>query len=73
MTFVCKKHQSSQAVSRLVSEIVFNTEFTSLWEELTGLYKEASLTNHQQEAFQDAFYTIYTERERGSKALSLHG
>jgi len=73
MAMVCQKHQSSQAISRLVSEIVFKPEFTSLWEELAEIYKASSLANYQQEAFQDAFYAIYTERERGAKALPLQG
>lgn len=67
MALVWQKHRSSQAVSCLVAEIVFNSEFTSLWEELTGLYRDIALINPGQEAFQDAFYTIYTERESSAK------
>jgi len=73
MALVDRKHQTSQAVSRLVAEIVFNSEFTKLWEELVIIYKEAALLNPDQEAFRDAFYTIYTERQSGAKALPLHG
>lgn len=73
MAVIDKKHQSSQVVSRLVADIVFNAEFTNLWEELAMIYKEADLHNPQQEAFCDAFYTIYTEGKSGSRALYSPG
>ncbi len=70
MALVHQKHKSSQAVSFLAAEIVLNSQFTNLWEELAGIYKEVDLANPEQVAFQDAFYTIYSERESGAKVLS---
>lgn len=73
MILVFKKHRSSQAFAMLVREIVFNSEFINLWEELTGLYQEDSVDNSKQEAFQDAFYTVYNERENSTKAIASQG
>lgn len=73
MVIIYKKHQSSQAFSLLVREIVFNSEFTELWEELANIYQGATVENSEQVAFQDAFYTVYNERESSSKALASQG
>ncbi len=68
-----KKHHTSRAFAHLVREIIFNSEFTDLWEELRGIYQEATVENSEQEAFQDAFYTVYTERDSSTKALASQG
>lgn len=71
MIEVYRNHNRNQATSRLVCEIIFNPEFSDLLEELIDLYKKYDLDNAEQEAFQDAFYSILNSKESKSRALTV--
>lgn len=71
MIDIYRNHNRHQATSRLVCEIIFNQEFSDLLEELGNLYKIYGINNPEQEAFQDAFYSILNSKENSSKALTV--
>lgn len=70
MAIVYKNHHRTLTTSRLVCEIVFDEEFSNLWDELASLYKKISAANPKQEAFRDAFYSFYTQKEKVQKNLT---
>jgi len=71
MAVIIKNHHRYYAASRLVSDIVFDKEFSSLCEELAFLYKEYDINNPEQEAFQDALYSFLTQKKTRLRALSF--
>ncbi|QNB45719.1 hypothetical protein BR63_04975 [Thermanaerosceptrum fracticalcis] len=71
MVHVHETHYKSQSTTQLVVDIIFNQEFNTLCNELARIYKKASMDKPEQEAFQDAFYSILTQRDAQVKALSL--
>ncbi len=68
---VASNHYRLTATCQLVSEIVLSEEFTTLCEELFVLYQKYGLTNPEQEAFKDAFYSFYSQNETKRIASSL--
>ena len=71
MVHVHETHYKSQSAAQLVVDIIFNQEFNTLCNELANIYKKASIDKPEQEAFQDAFYSILIQRDAQVKALSL--
>lgn len=72
MAVMTRSHHRYYAVSRLVSDIVFDKEFSNLCEELAFLYKRYdNIGDPEREAFQDALYSFLTQKKSGQKALSL--
>ena len=72
MAVIVRSHHRYYAASRLVSDIVFDKEFSNLCEELSLLYKRYdNISNPEQEAFQDALYSFLTQKKTGARALSL--
>lgn len=71
MAVIYKNHYKSYLASCVVCDIVFNQEFSSLYDELALLYKKYNIDNPEREAFHDAFYSFLTQKETGLQALSL--
>lgn len=71
MIDIYRNHNKHQITSRLVYDIIFNQDFNDLVEELVTLYKKTGMSNAEQEAFQDAFYSILNVKDNGSKALTV--
>lgn len=67
---ISKNHHRNLAVSCLVSEIVFNEEFSHLCEELVIIYRKYNVNNPEQEAYNDSLYCCLTQKESGIKAFS---
>lgn len=61
MPVICKKHYKNLVLSRQICEIVFNQEFSNLYEELLYIYKTYALNEPEKEAFQDAFYSLMAQ------------
>ncbi len=69
MALVYEKHQKTHDASKILSEIVFNEEFTDLKNELTLFYQRYDCPGAEKEAFCDAIYCFLTETK--AQALSM--
>lgn len=64
MPVIYKNHYKNLAISRHISEVVFNPQFSHLFEELHYIYKTYDLEKAEKEAFQDAFYSFIAQEEQ---------
>jgi len=63
MRVICKNHYKNLAISHHIGEVVFNPEFSNLFDELQYLYKTYALAEAEKEAFRDAFYSFIAQEE----------
>ncbi len=70
MVKVARNHYKTLATSQLACKIIFDKEFSSLYEELEIIYKNIDVDKPDQEAFLDAFYCILAQKETPQKVLS---
>jgi hypothetical protein len=70
MPVIYKNHYKNLAISHHISEVVFNPQFSNLFEELHYIYKTYALEEAEKEAFQDAFYSFIAQEEHHQVLLN---
>lgn len=70
MPVICKNHNKYLAISRYIGDIIFNPQFSQLFEELHYIYKTYALKEAEKEAFQDAFYCFITQEKHDQVLLN---
>lgn len=70
MPVICKNHFKNLSISHQLCEIVFNPQFSNLFEELQYIYKNYSLNETEKEAFQDAIYCFIAQEDHDQMQLS---
>jgi len=70
MPVICKNHYKNLVISHHIGEVVFNPQFSNLFEELHYFYKTYALEEAEKNAFQDAFYCLIAQEEHNQVLLN---
>ncbi|PKM87275.1 MAG: hypothetical protein CVU87_09885 [Firmicutes bacterium HGW-Firmicutes-12] len=71
MIAVSRNHYKCFETARLIREIYYSKEFSLLYEELLDIYKRNKTDNPEKEAFQDAIYSILTQKQNKLHSISI--
>jgi len=70
MPFKCKYHYKNSTISQQICEIIFNPQFSNLFEELHYIYRSSAIKEAEKEAFRDALYSFIAQNDQAQIFLN---